>query len=83
MSRPSEAFIKDGKKVEILYYRSAWTSDGLMTDDEYTPTPYVFENGRLVAIGWTTLGGPKNVAQRDQRSITTIRNSTRVVVEPD
>jgi hypothetical protein len=78
-SRPPEVFTKDGKNVQILYYRSGWVSDGLSTDDEFTP--YIFEDGRLVAIGWTALGGPKNVAQRDQRSITNVDSTTKVYVK--
>jgi len=46
--------------VEILYYRSGWQRDGIVTDDEFTP--YIFNDGVLVAIGWTTLGGPKTQA---------------------
>lgn len=52
-----EIYFSKGKVVEILYCRSGWQRDGLTTDDEFTP--YVFENGILVAIGWESLGGPK------------------------
>lgn len=48
-------------QVDILYFRSAWQRDGIVTDDEFTP--YIFNDGILVAIGWTTLGGPKTQAQ--------------------
>lgn len=37
--------------VEIHYYRSGWQPDGRLTDDEYTP--YLFQDGALIAIGWT------------------------------
>ena len=47
--------------VEILYFRSGWQRDGIVTDDEFTP--YIFNDGVLVAVGWTTLGGPKTQAQ--------------------
>ncbi len=56
-----ERFVKDGKRVFILYARSSLQHDGLTTDDEFTP--YVFEDGILVAIGWSTLGGPKTQGQ--------------------
>ncbi|MGL4853664.1 MAG: DUF3192 domain-containing protein [Lentisphaeria bacterium] len=52
-----EKFTKNGKLVEIYYFRSGWQDDGITTDDEFTP--YIFENDILTAIGWTTLGGPK------------------------
>jgi hypothetical protein len=54
-------YIENGAEIEIVYFRSGWQSDGIMTDDEYTP--YVFNNNRLVAIGWETIGGPKSVGQ--------------------
>ena len=55
--RAPEAF-KDGEDVtEIYFFRTGWTRDGRTTDDEFTP--YVFKNGILQAVGWTTLGGPK------------------------
>lgn len=56
-----ESFKKDGKLVEIYFFRSGWQDDGLTTDDEFTP--YIFEDGRLKAIGWTVLGGPKTQGQ--------------------
>ena len=56
-----ESYLKDGATVEIYYARSGRQPDGLTTDDEFTP--YVFTNGKLTAIGWTTLGGPKTQGQ--------------------
>ena len=56
-----EQHIKDGAKVEIYYFRTGIHPDGLTTDDEFTP--YVFQDGILTAIGWTTLGGPKTQGQ--------------------
>ena len=56
-TKSPEAFMKDGKKIEIYYFRSGWTSDGLTTDDEFTP--YGFTDGVLTSIGWTSLGGAK------------------------
>jgi hypothetical protein len=58
--RAPETFIKDGKKTEIFYFRTLAQGDTILTDDEFTP--YVFEDGKLVAIGWAYLGGPKTQA---------------------
>lgn len=60
-SKPPESFIKDGKKIEIYYFRSGRQPDNLTTDDEFTP--YVFTDGVLTGIGWTVLGGPKSQGQ--------------------
>ena len=57
----SEQYIEGGTKVEIYYFRTRRQPDGLITDDEFTP--YVFRDGILKAIGWTTLGGPKTQGQ--------------------
>ena len=66
-SRQSEAFEYEGKTREIVFGRSRQFNDGLVTDDEFTP--YTFDNGVLVGIGWTAIGGPKTQAQaRDQHS---------------
>jgi hypothetical protein len=51
-----ESYIRDGKTVEIFFARSRRIPDGRTTDDEFTP--YVVEDGILVAKGWTYLGGP-------------------------
>ena len=59
--RQSDRYMKDGVAVTILYYRSGWTSDGLTTDDEFTP--HIFNDGKLVAIGWQVLGGVKSTGQ--------------------
>jgi len=64
-SKPPETFVENGKTKKIYFFRSRSFADGLVTDDEFTP--YVFEDGVLVAIGWTAIGGPKTQAQsRDQ-----------------
>ena len=70
-----ERYLKDGVKVEIHYFRSGWQPDNLTTDDEFTP--FVFNDDKLVAIGWQALGGPKSVGQATdtinvQQSTTTI-----------
>lgn len=67
--KPSDLYQKDGVNVEIYYMRTGRQPDGLTTDDEFTP--YVFNDGKLVAIGWKTIGGvqtkgeavPKNIQQ--------------------
>ena len=56
-----DLYRKDGVLVEILYFRSGWQADGITTDDEFTP--YLFNDGSLVAIGWVTLGGPRTQGQ--------------------
>lgn len=60
-AKPAEEYFEDGKHKEIHFFRSRSFPDGLVTDDEFTP--YVFENEKLVAIGWTAIGGPKTQAQ--------------------
>ena len=56
-----DMYEKEGVLVEILYFRSGWQNDGITTDDEFTP--YLFNDGKLVAVGWEILGGPKSHAQ--------------------
>jgi len=56
-----DRYIEGSKLVEIIYFRSGWQKDGITTDDEFTP--YIFNNNLLVAVGRTTLGGPKTQAQ--------------------
>jgi len=53
-----EKYIKKSILVEIFYFRTGLQSDGLTTDDEFTP--YVFNNGNLVAVGWTFIDGAKS-----------------------
>ena len=60
--RPPDRFVDGETLVEIYYFRSGFVSDGVVTDDEFTP--YVFKNGRLASTGWAALGGPKTRAQR-------------------
>ena len=72
--KQSESFLKDGKRIEIYYMRSGRQPDGLTTDDEFTP--YVFEDGVLVAIGWAYLGGPQSQGQTSDSIY--INNSTTI-----
>jgi len=65
-----DMYKKEGVMVDILYFRSGWNSDGLTTDDEFTP--YVFNDGKLVAVGWQFIGGAKSQGQS--------RDSTTVIV---
>lgn len=62
--KASDVFIKDENIVEVHYYRTGHISDGLTTDDEFTP--YLFKNGKLESIGWLALGGPKTVGKVPQ-----------------
>lgn len=54
--KPSEQYNKDGKLVEIYFFRSYSNYDEVRTDDEFVP--YLFRDGILESIGWTALGGP-------------------------
>lgn len=56
--RSPDQYIEGGKNYYIHYQRTGHTEDGIMTDDEFTP--YIFADKKLVAIGWTVLGGPKS-----------------------
>ena len=60
-AKPHEEYIEEDKLKEIYFFRSRSFADGLVTDDEFIP--YVFEDGVLIAIGWTAIGGPKTQAQ--------------------
>lgn len=68
-----EKYIKEGVKIEIYYMRSGRQPDGITTDDEFAP--YLFNNGKLVGIGWQVLGGPKTQGQAT--SDTYISNTNR------
>lgn len=72
--KQSDRYIKDSVNVGIIYYRSGWQSDGITTDDEFTP--YLFNDNKLVAIGWATLQGPKSQGQA--RSQTNVSNTVIV-----
>jgi len=54
-------YIENGVLVEIHYLRTGRQPDGFTTDDEFTP--YIFNDGRLVGIGWKLLGGPTSRTQ--------------------
>lgn len=71
-----EKYIKKGILVEIFYFRTGLQSDGLTTDDEFTP--YVFNNGNLVAVGWTSIGGAKSQGQTTPQTNVTVQHSTIV-----
>lgn len=51
-----DRYVDGNATVEVYYFRSSYQSDGLVTDDQYTP--YIFRNGILVGIGWAMLRGP-------------------------
>jgi hypothetical protein len=73
--RPDK-YIKDGVKVEIYYMRSARQPDSLTTDDEFVP--YLFNDEKLVGIGWEVLGGPKTKGQAVSRTVISNQNTTIV-----
>jgi len=66
---------RQGISVEIYYFRSGWQDDFLNTDDEYTP--YVFNDEKLVAIGWEALGGPRLRSKVLSRHTALIRTTWR------
>ncbi len=75
-----DMYTKDGVLVEILYFRSGWQQDGLTTDDEFTP--YLFNDGKLVAVGWAILGGAKSQGQATSQTnvnTTTIVRPTTII----
>ncbi|MDT3778183.1 hypothetical protein PJI16_11510 [Nitrospira sp. MA-1] len=58
LKRAPEVWIdsRSGKSTRLwslYYFRSGWSQDGRLTDDELTP--YLFVNDSLVAIGWNAL----------------------------
>ena len=71
-----DKYLKNRVKIDIVYYRSGWNSDGITTDDEFTP--YVFNNNKLVAIGWQSIGGVKTQGQA--RDIVNQTQSSTVIV---
>lgn len=73
--RPDQ-FMKEGVTVYIYYARTGRQPDGLTTDDEFTP--YVFEDGKLVAIGWAALGGPPSQGQAVSDTYINVKQSTTV-----
>lgn len=79
-SKRPESFVTDNLLTEIYFFRSSRQADGLTTDDEFTP--YVFKNGTLAAIGWTSLGGPKSVAHpvpmNPNRTVHCIQNGSNI-----
>jgi len=70
--------LKDGKKIEIYYFRSGRQPDGLITDDEFTP--YVFTDEVLTGIGWQVLGGPNSIGQINLKTIHTSKRRSRIPV---
>lgn len=56
-----DRYKKEGVVVEIYYMRTGRQADGITTDDEFTP--YIFNDGVLVGIGWNVIGGPKSHGQ--------------------
>ncbi|MHC4386768.1 MAG: hypothetical protein ACYSUG_07225 [Planctomycetota bacterium] len=71
-TRGPEQYTQDNVHVVIYFFRSHANYDKILTDDEFTP--YIFHDGKLAAIGWTAIGGPKTQAQPiPEQHITIIR----------
>ena len=66
-----------GKPVTILYCRTGWIPDSQSTDDEYTP--FVFVEGKLNAIGWEAIGGPRTFGDRNAESQRRLDNAARAI----
>lgn len=75
LKKMPDTYMNDGSLIEILYFRSGLQSDGLTTDDEFTP--YIFVDGQLVAIGWGVLGGPRTRGRVVRRQNITTRRQNR------
>lgn len=71
-----DQFIRDGKEIFIYYARSSRQADNLTTDDEFTP--YIFENRKLIGIGWVSLGGPKTQGQATSNTYINVQQKTSV-----
>lgn len=56
-SKPPTRHSRSGEVYTVYYIRSARIRDGEITDDEFTP--YIFRDGKLDAIGWQAIGGPR------------------------
>jgi hypothetical protein len=70
--KASQAFQRDGKLVEILYFRTQRIPDNMTTDDEFTP--YVFIDGKLQAFGWSAFGIPiTRVSNKNRTALTQLR----------
>ncbi len=73
-----EKYIKNNVKVEIYYMRSHRQPDGLTTDDEFVP--YLFNDGKLVGVGWQVLGGPKTQGQARSSTYISNENINKTVI---
>jgi|TARA_R100000501_G_scaffold2927_2_gene6801 hypothetical protein len=71
-----DRYIKDGVNVEIYYMRTGRQPDGITTDDEFTP--YIFNDGNLVGVGWGLIGGPKSQGQATSSTYINTSNTTIV-----
>jgi hypothetical protein len=71
-----DRYTKEGVLVEVYYFRSGLQSDGLTTDDEFTP--YIFNDGKLVGIGWAMIGGPKTQGQTTPTTTINVQQKTIV-----
>lgn len=73
-----DRYIKDGVNVEIFYMRTGRQADGITTDDEFTP--YIFNDGKLVGIGWNLIGGPKSQGQATSDTYINTTNQNTTIV---
>lgn len=73
-----DRYLKDGVNVEIYYMRTGRQADGITTDDEFTP--YIFNDGKLVGIGWSLIGGPKSQGQATSDTYINTTNQNTTIV---
>ena len=74
--KKADKYIKESVLIEIYYMRTSRQSDGITTDDEFTP--YIFNDGKLVGIGWALMGGPKSYGQAKDTYINNTTTNTVV-----
>lgn len=75
--RQPRRFSKGEKMYVVHFIRVARVPDEFYTDDEYRP--YIFADGKLVAVGWRHLGGEKFTSQ-DLKQRAASANKTNVNV---
>ncbi|OUX36947.1 MAG: hypothetical protein CBE26_04290 [Kiritimatiellaceae bacterium TMED266] len=72
-----ESYLEGEDVIEIYYARSLRQPDGLTTDDEFTP--YKFQNGKLIAIGWETLKVTKTQGQTSDSQTTIVQPAPIII----
>lgn len=79
--KPPMRFTRDGHLYDVYYVRSGRIPDRQTTDDELTP--YIFEDGILIEIGWDFLGGPKRTSEEVARERAEIEKASASATQID